>query len=121
MWRQRWLAVMAALVVVQPIPVVAAAPPASPVPTAQPDANGDAFSTQQIDALVAPIALYPDQLLTQVLVAATFPLQIVEAMRWLEDSAHKDLKGDALTKALEAQAWDPSIKSLVPFPRCCPS
>ncbi len=75
------------------------------------------FDPQQLDALLAPVALYPDQLVTQLLMAATFPLQVVDAARWLEDPAHKGLKGDALTKALEPLTWDPSVKSLVPFPQ----
>jgi len=84
---------------------------------AQANETAQAFNTEQIDALLAPIALYPDDLLTQILMASTFPLQVVAAGRWLEDSAHKKLKGDALAKALEAQDWDPSVKSLVPFPQ----
>ena len=65
---------------------------------------------------VASIALYPDDLLTQLLMASTFPLEVVTAARWVEDPAHKSLSGDALAKALEAEPWDPSVKSLVPFP-----
>ena len=88
--------------------------------TAQPAAAEagatDTFSTEQLDALLAPIALYPDDLLTQVLMASTFPLEVVEAGRWLDQPGNKDLKGDALEKALESQKWDPSVKSLVPFP-----
>lgn len=63
--------------------------------------DSQTFDTQQLDALLAPIALYPDTLLTQVLMASTFPLQVVEAQRWLDDPAHKPLKRDALTKALQ--------------------
>jgi hypothetical protein len=85
--------------------------------TVKVDASATPFTTEQLDALLAPIALYPDQLLTQLLMASTYPLQIVEASRWLAKDANKDLKGDALTKALESQAWDPSVKSLVPFPQ----
>jgi hypothetical protein len=48
--------------------------------------------------------------------ATTFPLEVVDAARWVEDPAHKSLTGDALVKALEAEPWDPSVKSLVPFP-----
>ena len=48
--------------------------------------------------------------------ASTFPLEVVTAARWLEDPAHKSLSGDALAKALEPEPWDPSVKSLVPFP-----
>jgi hypothetical protein len=75
------------------------------------------FNTEQLDALVAPIALYPDSLLTQILMASTFPLEVVQAARWVEDPANKALTGDALTKTLEGQTWDPSVKSLVPFPQ----
>jgi hypothetical protein len=75
-----------------------------------------AFNTEQLDALLAPIALYPDELLTQILMASTFPLEVVQAARWLEQPGNKDLKGDALQKALEPLPWDPSVKSLVPFP-----
>jgi len=80
-------------------------------------AAADQFSTEQIDALVAPIALYPDTLLTQILMASTYPLQVVQAARWAEDPKNKGLTGDALVKALEPQPWDPSVKSLVPFPQ----
>lgn len=75
-----------------------------------------AFNPEQLDALLAPIALYPDALLTQVLMAATYPLEIVEASRWLQQGSNAQLHGDALAKALEGQSWDPSVKSLVPFP-----
>jgi hypothetical protein len=66
---------------------------------------------------VAPIALYPDPLIAQILMAATYPLEVVEADRWLQIPANAALKGDALTAALQQQPWDPSIKSLVPFPQ----
>jgi hypothetical protein len=75
------------------------------------------FSTEQLDALLAPIALYPDALLTQILMGATEPLQIVQAKRWLDDPSHAALKGEALTQALAPLDWDPSVKSLVPFPQ----
>lgn len=87
-----------------------------PTPAPAPAEAAQSFSTEQIDALVAPIALYPDPLLTQILMASTFPLQVVAATRWVEEPAHKGLSGDALTKALEPENWDPSVKSLVPFP-----
>ena len=76
---------------------------------AQP-ATAQPFNAEQIDALVASIALYPDELLTQMLMASTFPLEVVAAARWLEDPAHKSLTGDALAKALEAETWDPIVK-----------
>ncbi len=75
------------------------------------------YTNEQLDALLAPVALYPDQLLTQILMACTYPLQVVEAERWLQEPGNKNLTGDALSKALEAQNWDPSVKSLVPFPQ----
>src|SRR3984885_4474519 len=74
------------------------------------------FNAEQLDALLAPIALYPDPLLAQVLMASTFPLEMVTAGRWIEDPAHKSLSGDALAKTVEAQTWDASVKSLAPFP-----
>jgi hypothetical protein len=79
-------------------------------------APSQAYNLEQLDAMLAPIALYPDALLAQVLMASTFPLQVVGAGRWVEDPANKSLSGDALAKALEPQTWDPSVKSLVPFP-----
>jgi len=81
------------------------------------DPAAETFSTEQLDALLAPIALYPDVLLTQVLMATTNPLEIVAASRWLAQGTNKDLKGPALETALKSQNWDPSVKSLVPFPQ----
>lgn len=71
-------------------------------------------SQDQVDQLVAPIALYPDSLVAQILAASTFPAQIVEADRWVQ--AHPDLKGDDLGKAVDQQPWDPSVKALCAFP-----
>jgi hypothetical protein len=68
----------------------------------------------QLDSLVAPIALYPDPLLSQVLVASTYPLEIVQLQQWLEK--HKDLKGDALVAAVEKEDWDPSIQAMAALP-----
>jgi hypothetical protein len=75
------------------------------------------FKAEQLDQLLAPIALYPDALLAQILMAATYPLEIVKADRWLQDPSHANLRGDQLAGALEAETWDPSVKSLVPFPQ----
>jgi hypothetical protein len=88
----------------------------APAAVAPQSPTGKPFNAEQLDALVASVALYPDELLTQVLMASTYPLEVVAAARWVEDPAHKSLSGDALTKALEREAWDPSVKSLVPFP-----
>src|SRR5271157_974447 len=72
------------------------------------------FSQEQLDQMLAPIALYPDDLLVQVLMAATYPLEVVQAARWAQ--ANAGLGGDQLAIALEQQDWDPSVKSLVNFP-----
>ena len=67
--------------------------------------------------MLAPIALYPDALLGQVLMAATYPLEIVEADRWLQDPDNAALRGAGLVQALQQQPWDPSVKSLVAYPQ----
>ena len=69
---------------------------------------------EQLQQLVAPIALYPDALVAQILAAATYPDQVVEADRWLQQ--HPDLKGEQLGKEVDKQPWDPSVKALVEFP-----
>lgn len=69
---------------------------------------------QQLDQLVAPIALYPDPLVAQILAASTYPAEIVEAQRWM--GANTALTGDARAKAADQRAWDPSVKSLTQFP-----
>src|SRR5216684_6659349 len=71
-------------------------------------------SPEQLQQLVAPIALYPDALVAQILAGATYPDQIVEAQKWMEQ--HKDLQGDSLAKAVDTQPWDPSVKALTQFP-----
>jgi len=75
------------------------------------------YSEEQLDQMLAPIALYPDPLVAQILMAATYPLEVVEAERWLQDTQNAGLRGDQLAAALEQQPWDPSVKSLVPFPQ----
>ncbi|MGJ5819835.1 DUF3300 domain-containing protein [Paludibaculum fermentans] len=72
------------------------------------------LSRQQMSNLVAPIALYPDPLLSQVLAASTYPLEIVEAHQWLADN--KNLQGSQLIDAAKQQNWDPSVQALVAFP-----
>jgi hypothetical protein len=69
---------------------------------------------EQLQQLVAPIALYPDSLVAQILAASTFPEQVVEADRWVQE--HPDLKGEALGQAVDQQPWDPSVKALTAFP-----
>ncbi|MFH0787260.1 MAG: DUF3300 domain-containing protein, partial [Pseudomonadota bacterium] len=72
------------------------------------------FRQEELDQMLAPIALYPDDLLSQVLMAATYPLEVVQAARWVQ--ANPNLRGDQLALALEQQDWDPSVKSLINFP-----
>ncbi|MGD9592963.1 MAG: DUF3300 domain-containing protein, partial [Candidatus Berkiella sp.] len=72
------------------------------------------FSKQQLEQMVAPIALYPDPLLAQILMASTYPLEIVSAARWVKENPN--LKGDELQNALQSQTWDPSVKSLTAVP-----
>src|SRR5436853_1353641 len=78
------------------------------------------LSGGQLDGLVAPIALYPDPLISQILVAATYPLEVVEAYQWLQRlqrlQRNPGLSGPALTQAAQEQNWDPSIQALVMFP-----
>jgi hypothetical protein len=71
-------------------------------------------SPEELQQLVAPIALYPDELVAQILAGATYPSQVVEADRWLQQN--KDLKGDARAHAVDSQPWDPSVKALTQFP-----
>jgi hypothetical protein len=101
------------------IPDNSAATPSPDASTPPPDASVNAaqeaaLTPDQLDSLVAPIALYPDTLVSQILVASTYPLEIVQAAQWLDQNA--SLKGADLTKAAQAQNWDASIQALVVFP-----
>lgn len=89
-------------------------PPGSP-PAPPPSEQAAPFSQPELDQMLAPIALYPDPLLSQILMAATYPLEIVEAARWV--NANPGLQGDEAVRAVEEQPWDPSVKSLVAFPQ----
>ena len=73
------------------------------------------LSQEQLSALVAPIALYPDPLVSQILMASTYPLEVGEAATWQKQNSR--LTGSALDNALQSQSWDPSVKSLVSFPQ----
>jgi hypothetical protein len=95
--------------------VIPPAPPGTIAPSAV-DTKSDNYTQQQLDQMLAPIALYPDQLVFQILMASTFPLQIVQAARWLNNPRNAALKGDALVNALQPMTWDPSVKSIVAFP-----
>src|SRR5687767_7269557 len=72
------------------------------------------FSQPELDALLAPVALYPDPLLSQVLMAATYPQDLAEAAAW--SRANPYLKGEDAVRAADAYPWDPSVKSLLAFP-----
>ena len=92
--------------------VIPAPPPAGAAPAAA--SAPQKLKPEQLEPLVAPLALYPDPLLGQVLVASTYPLEIIEAQQWL--AKNSTLKGDALVAEAQKQAWDPSVQSLVAFP-----
>lgn len=74
----------------------------------------ESISPAELDALLAPVALYPDTVLSQLLIAASYPLDIVQAARW--SRAHPGLRGQAAVSAVEQRDWDPSVKALVAFP-----
>ena len=98
---------------VQPVaPAPAPAPAVEPAANAQPAAS--TYTSAQIDQLTAPIALYPDNLLSQVLMASTYPSNVLQAVQWSQDNPTQ--KGDAAVQAVANQPWDPSVKSLVAFP-----
>ena len=77
-------------------------------------ANEQLLKSEELNALVAPIALYPDALLAEVLMASTYPLEVVQAERWVTEN--KNLKEDELKTAVDKQAWDDSVKGLVATP-----
>ena len=97
-----------------PAPVAAPSAAVQAQPAAVPSAAA-AYSAAQIDQWVAPVALYPDALLSQVLMAATYPANVVQAVQWSHDNP--SLQGDAAIQAVANQPWDPSVKSLVAFPQ----
>src|SRR5437763_13599265 len=105
--RQTWLAV-----------VVAVSLPFAPLATgAQPPRSADSrpFKPEELEQIVAPIVQYPDPLLAQILMASTYPLEVVQAARFAKDNAK--LAGEQLDDALKQQTWDDSVKSLVTFPQ----
>jgi hypothetical protein len=95
-----------------PQSLVAQAPPGPlQVPPAPPYMQ---LTPEELQQLVAPIALYPDSLMAQILAASTFPDQVVDADRWVQ--SHPDLKGEDLAQAVDQLPWDPSVKALAAFP-----
>lgn len=107
-----------ALALLMAMPVAASAQtadkPAAPSSPAQPASQAspvaELLKPEQLEALVAPVALYPDELLANVLAASTYPLEVVQADRWLKE--RKSLKGDALKTEVDKQSWDDSVKAL---------
>jgi hypothetical protein len=93
--------------------VLLTAPPG--VIAQQQPASQQVFKPEELEQILATIALYPDPLVSQILMASTYPLEVALAERWVKQNA--SLKGDAVTAALEKQDWDPSVKSLVAFPQ----
>ncbi len=89
------------------------APAATPAPAAPP--KEVVFGVEELDQMVAPIALYPDPLLAQVLMASTYPGDVAEAAAWAK--AHPDAKGDDAVRQVASQPWDPSVQSLAAFPQ----
>ena len=88
---------------------------APPLPAVGQDAGKPAFKSEELDQLVAPIALHPDALLAQIFMASTYPLEVVEAARFSKENAK--LPPDQLNEALKQKTWDDSVKSLVTFPQ----
>src|SRR5215469_4868044 len=113
-WRaHKWLLLAAllslSLAILLPLSATAQNQPSPPAP------SGDQLlKPEQLDALVSPIALYPDTLLSLVLMASTYPLEVVQAARWVDQN--KSLKGDALKAEVDKQSWDDSVKNLVATP-----
>src|SRR6187399_2400344 len=102
-----YITLIAGLVLLPPQDALTEKPPA-------PTRGEPQFSKERLEQLVAPIALYPDSLLSQVLMAATYPLEVVEASRFMQ--AHSGLSGTGLEAALRDKDWDPAVKSLCGFP-----
>ena len=119
----RVVAAMTVALLALPAPVMGQPPPppppsgstAPPPAGAQPADAETTFSKEELEQLVAPIALYPDSLFAQVLMASTYPLDVVSADRWVK--ANPSLKDKALEDALQKQQWDPAVKSIVVFPQ----
>src|SRR5215471_9144542 len=101
--------VVLAFLILLPFSAMAQSPSTPPATSDQ-----QLLKAEELDALVAPIALYPDTLLAQVLIASTYPLEVVQAERWATEN--KNLKGDQLKTQVDKQAWDESLKSLVATP-----
>jgi hypothetical protein len=105
-------ALMSFLLILTTFPVDASPQNTSPPPG--PQKEYAPLTPEELDGLVAPIALYPDPLVAQVLGAATFPYEVVDAVVWMKQNS--GLKGETLAKAVDQESWDPSVKALTQFP-----
>ncbi len=105
-----WLAALLSLILSHPVQAAT-----EPAPQKQSSQNASKPSKQELDQLTAQIALYPDALLAQLLMASTYPDQFAAAAKW--SKAHPDAKGDEAVKQVQDQGWDPSVASLVAFPQ----
>jgi uncharacterized membrane protein YgcG len=103
------------LTVPAPLPVAGQQPAAPAVNSAPQSAQQAPFKQEELEQLVAPIALYPDALLAQVLMASTYPIEVVQAARWAK--SNPTLSGTALENAMQNEPWDPSVKSLTAVPQ----
>ncbi|WP_087043894.1 DUF3300 domain-containing protein [Caballeronia ptereochthonis] len=108
----RVIAMSAALLA---LPLAALHPGPGHAQTQNAASTGQKLTNQQLDALTAPVALYPDALLAQVLMASTYPSEVTEAAAW--SKANPNVKGDDAVKAVQSEPWDPSVQSLVAFPQ----
>lgn len=111
---REWVAVLCTLLVISGATGTYAGQAQPPPPASAPPAAETKLPPEQLDSLVAPIALYPDPMLSQVLVASTYPLEIVQLQQWLEQN--KGLKDQALADAVAKQDWDPSIQAMAAMP-----
>src|SRR5262252_2215844 len=109
-WVYRLLAVMAMAVA-----GIAAAQTQQPAASQAAAPQEKLFSNEQLEQMMAPIALYPDSLLSQILMACTYPSSVAEAAAW--SAQHKDDKGDEAVAKVQDKSWDPSVMSLVAFPQ----
>src|SRR6185503_11088290 len=106
------VALFCTLALIGPTPLLARPAPTTPV---QDDAAVK-IPAEQLDSLVAPIALYPDNLLSQTLVASTYPLEIIQLQQWLEKNPDLAKDQKKLTEAVKKQPWDPSIQAMAALP-----
>src|SRR3954453_9845682 len=108
------LLVVICMVALAPGDVFANMPPIQTEKAPAPKAAAAKIPPDQLDSLVAPIALYPDPMLAQTLVSATYPLEIVQLQQWL--AKHPDLKDKALVDAVAKEPWDPSVQAMAALP-----